>query len=179
MVLISRPYPFQDDHSCQNKVQGRSSKMLDPWPTLFDTWSMIHDPWSLILDPWSMIHDPWSMIHDPWSLILHPWWEASAPRMSLWSGLVRSGRSGPVWSSRSGPVRSVRSGRACFWWLAGGWLFSADVCYSSLFFCVFALPASIPPPKKVEIKNNNKCNLAINDHLLRPKKSSLPQWKSA
>ena len=82
MVLISRWYPFQDGHSCQNKVQGPWSLILDtwylifdPWYLILDTWYLIHDPWYLILDRWSLILDPWSLIHDPWSMILascHP-----------------------------------------------------------------------------------------------------------
>ena len=69
----------------RSKVQGPRSKVLD-------TWYLILDSWSLILDRWSLIYDPWSMIHVPWL-------EASAPRMSLRSGPVRSGGLVPV-----GPV---------------------------------------------------------------------------
>ena len=91
MVLISRRYPFQDDHSYQNKVQGPRSLIVDSdgldltsvsrpgWSFMLEQGprSLIHDPWSMILNPWSLIHDPWSMIldpiHDPWSIFLDPW----------------------------------------------------------------------------------------------------------
>ena len=89
MVLISRRYPFQDGHSCQNKVQGPRSLILDPWSMIFDPWSMIHDPWSMIFDLWSLIHDPWSMIHDG-------------------KPLLRGCHSGPVRPVRFRSVRSVR-----------------------------------------------------------------------
>ena len=89
MVLISRRYPFQDGHSCQNKVQGPRSLILDPWSLIHDPWSMIHDPWSMIFDLWSLIHDPWSMIHDG-------------------KPLLRGCHSGPVWPVRFRSVRSAQ-----------------------------------------------------------------------
>ena len=120
MVLISRRYPFQDGHSCQNKVQGPRSLIYDPWSLILvprsmildpilDTWSLIFDLWSMIHDPWSLIHDPWSLIHDPWSLVL----DTSSLMGSICSADVTpvQVRSGPAVRFRSVWFRSVRKNR--------------------------------------------------------------------
>ena len=85
MVLISRPYPFQDDHSCQNKVKGIRYKVeLDrPEPdrpeldrpdrtraTSAEQRLPIKDQGSRIMDHGSRIKDHGSWIMDQRSWIM-------------------------------------------------------------------------------------------------------------